>query len=201
VVVEETRWRPSWRRSRSSACGASARRPRRACGSYGLRDARRSREGARPRARAPPRHVGHAGARARARATTRAAWTPSARLARSAPRRRTSTTSRSQTTSRARSSDTRARSRSGCIKEGLHARGVVVKLKYSDFSLRSRRVLLPEPVARHRLDSPCGGEASRGVPPVLAWHSSHGDCGHASLRRRRGADAVPRCGAEEAREG
>jgi DNA polymerase-4 len=31
--------------------------------------------------------------------------------------------------------------------EGLHARGVVVKLKYSDFSLRSRRVLLPEPVA------------------------------------------------------
>ena len=29
--------------------------------------------------------------------------------------------------------------------EGLHARGVVVKLKYSDFSLRSRRVLLAEP--------------------------------------------------------
>ena len=32
------------------------------------------------------------------------------------------------------------------LKEGLHARGVVVKLKYSDFSLRSRRVLLAEPV-------------------------------------------------------
>ena len=31
--------------------------------------------------------------------------------------------------------------------ESLHARGIVVKLKYSDFSLRSRRVLLPEPVA------------------------------------------------------
>jgi DNA polymerase IV len=30
--------------------------------------------------------------------------------------------------------------------EGLYARGIVVKLKYSDFSLRSRRVLLPEPV-------------------------------------------------------
>jgi DNA polymerase-4 len=30
--------------------------------------------------------------------------------------------------------------------EGLHARGVVVKLKYSDFSLRSRRVLLAEPI-------------------------------------------------------
>jgi DNA polymerase IV len=30
--------------------------------------------------------------------------------------------------------------------EGLFARGVVVKLKYSDFSLRSRRILLPEPV-------------------------------------------------------
>ena len=29
---------------------------------------------------------------------------------------------------------------------GLSARGIVVKLKYSDFSLRSRRVLLPEPV-------------------------------------------------------
>jgi DNA polymerase-4 len=31
--------------------------------------------------------------------------------------------------------------------EGLHARGVVVKLKYSDFSVRSRQTLLPEPVA------------------------------------------------------
>ncbi len=31
--------------------------------------------------------------------------------------------------------------------EGLHARGVVVKLKYADFSLRSRRLLLPEPFA------------------------------------------------------
>jgi DNA polymerase-4 len=31
--------------------------------------------------------------------------------------------------------------------EDLHARGIVVKLKYSDFSLRSRRVLLAEAVA------------------------------------------------------
>jgi len=31
--------------------------------------------------------------------------------------------------------------------EGLHARGVAVKLKYSDFSSRSRQVLLSEPVA------------------------------------------------------
>jgi DNA polymerase-4 len=31
--------------------------------------------------------------------------------------------------------------------EGLHARGVVVKLKYADFSLRSRRILLSDPVA------------------------------------------------------
>src|SRR6202020_886943 len=31
--------------------------------------------------------------------------------------------------------------------EQLRARGVVVKLKYSDFSLRSRRVLLPEAIA------------------------------------------------------
>ncbi len=31
--------------------------------------------------------------------------------------------------------------------EGLQARGVVVKLKYSDFSQRSRQVLLPEPVS------------------------------------------------------
>jgi DNA polymerase-4 len=31
-------------------------------------------------------------------------------------------------------------------RQDLHARGVVVKLKYSDFSLRSRRTMLPEPV-------------------------------------------------------
>jgi DNA polymerase IV len=33
------------------------------------------------------------------------------------------------------------------VREGLYARGVVVKLKYSDFTLRSRRTMLPEPVA------------------------------------------------------
>jgi DNA polymerase-4 len=32
------------------------------------------------------------------------------------------------------------------VKQGLSARGVVVKLKYADFTLRSRRTLLPEPV-------------------------------------------------------
>jgi len=32
-------------------------------------------------------------------------------------------------------------------KEGLSARGVVVKLKYADFAVRSRRATLPEPVA------------------------------------------------------
>jgi DNA polymerase IV len=33
------------------------------------------------------------------------------------------------------------------VKEGLSARGVVVKLKYADFVLRSRRTMLAEPVA------------------------------------------------------
>jgi DNA polymerase-4 len=33
------------------------------------------------------------------------------------------------------------------VKEGLSARGVVVKLKYADFTARSRRMMLPEPVA------------------------------------------------------
>jgi DNA polymerase IV len=33
------------------------------------------------------------------------------------------------------------------VKEGLSARGVVLKLKYSDFTLRSRRTMLAEPVA------------------------------------------------------
>jgi DNA polymerase IV len=33
------------------------------------------------------------------------------------------------------------------VKEGLSARGVVVKLKYADFTLRSRRTMLPEPVS------------------------------------------------------
>jgi DNA polymerase-4 len=33
------------------------------------------------------------------------------------------------------------------VKESLSARGVVVKLKYADFTLRSRRTMLPEPVS------------------------------------------------------
>ncbi len=49
--------------------------------------------------------------------------------------------------------------------EGLHARGVVVKLKYSDFSLRSRRQLLPEPVADTASLHEVAEELLAGFPP------------------------------------
>ena len=66
----------SSRRCRSSACGASGRRPRRTLRRARLRDARRSRAG-RPRgARARARELGRRGARARARHRRRARSMP-----------------------------------------------------------------------------------------------------------------------------
>jgi DNA polymerase-4 len=50
--------------------------------------------------------------------------------------------------------------------EGLHARGIVVKLKYADFSLRSRRVLLPEPVADTASIHRAAAELLRAFPPA-----------------------------------
>jgi DNA polymerase-4 len=48
--------------------------------------------------------------------------------------------------------------------EGLHARGVVVKLKYADFSLRSRQLTLPEPVADTGSLKAAAEELLRGFP-------------------------------------
>ncbi len=49
--------------------------------------------------------------------------------------------------------------------ERLHARGVVVKLKYADFSQCSRRVLLPEPVADTESIHRAAGKLLAAFPP------------------------------------
>ena len=76
--------------------------------------------------------------------------------------------------------------------EGLYASGVVVKLKYSDFTLRSRRVLLPEPVgdtgsiyraAEELLDTFPASRLGVRLTGVAVTHLEHGPSTHALLGR------------------
>ena len=84
---------------------------------------------------------------------------------------------------RRRSSSTRGASRGGSSAAGLSARTVTVKIKYADFTLRTRRATLPEPVqdtdaihraavelprpraAQGRTRAAHGGERGRRSPP------------------------------------